>query len=242
MEISGGSAVQGWIRSLTILLTPTRCFALTLLLGIGPLALAETGHPELDLGVARFALDTGRYAEALRYTNNPETENESLIHAKALLNTGRQKEAVALLDRLVGGDYHRGEAALLKSGVMGGDPEGQQRLLELASRKGHGTVRQQAFYQLAEMARTDEKPEKAGQILSAMDPGYWAALGYMNMAADYGKRDLNPSRALISLRVALAMAEEDTDRKRGEALKAQLLVRAGLLAYESSDYDKAISF
>jgi len=75
-----------------------------------------------------------------------------------------------------------------------------------------------------------------------MDTGYWAALGYMNIAADYGKRDLNPSRALISLRVAMAMSDEDPNRARGEALKSQLLVRAGLLAYKNEDYEKAITF
>ena len=238
--------MQKWIRNLK----PARCLALVLLFGSGPGAMAATGHPELDLGIARFALATGDDAAALWYTNNPETEHESLIRARALLNTGRQNQAVALLDRLIDGDYYRGEAALLKSTLMvkstltDGDQNqsGRTRLLELASQKGHGDIRQQAFFHLAEMARTNERPERAGQILASMDPGYWAALGYMNIAADYAKHDLNPSRALISLRVAMAMAEEDPDRARGEALKAQLLVRAGLLAYENEDYDKAISF
>jgi tetratricopeptide (TPR) repeat protein len=79
-------------------------------------------------------------------------------------------------------------------------------------------------------------------MLAAMDPGYWAALGYMNIAADYGKRDLNPSRALVALRVALAMSDEDIDSSRSQELRSRLLVRAGHLAHKHEDHDKAISF
>ncbi|TGN41549.1 tetratricopeptide repeat protein [Marinobacter confluentis] len=230
--------MQEWIRKLN----PTRCFALVLALISHSSVLAQTGHPDLDLGIARFAEHNGQSAEALWYTQTPESEAESLVRARALINTGRQSQAVELLDRLIDGDYYRGEAALLRSDLIEDNPAETERLLTLASEKGHGEIRQRALYQLADMARTGDRPERAGQILATMDPGYWAALGYMNIAADYGKRDLNPSRALISLRVALAMAEEDPDRRRGEALKARLLVRAGLLAYEAGDYDKAISF
>ncbi|MDI9245544.1 hypothetical protein [Marinobacter sp. CHS3-4] len=208
----------------------------------GVSAYAQTGHPELDRGLAQFALGAGNGALALRYTQNAETEQDYLLRAKALLKTGGQSEAVRLLDALIEGDYYRGEAAFLKSSLVSNDQEERRRLLQIAAQKGHGEVKQQASYQLAEMARTNGRPDTAGKILASMDTGYWAALGYMNIAADYGSRDLNPSRALISLRVAMAMAEEDPNKERGEALKAQLLVRAGLLAYESEDYDKAITF
>lgn len=230
--------MQGRIRNLN----PARCLALALTLGVGSAAVAGTGHPELDLGIARFALATGNHAAALKYTRNPSSENASLIRARALLESGNRQAAVPLLDSLIDGNYHRGEAALVKSGLVRDDPSARVRLLEQASKIGHGDVRQQALYQRAELSRLEGQPQKAGQLLASMDSGYWAALGYMNIAADYGKRDLNPSRALISLRVAMAMADEDTNRQRGEALKAQLLVRAGLLAYENEDYDKAISF
>lgn len=230
--------MQGWIRDLNL----ARCLALALLFVAGPVALADTGYSDLDLGIARFALDTGDDAKALRHTRQPDTEHHTIIRARALLNTGSKTEAIALLDRLINGDYYRGEAALLKSGLVNADKDNRTPLLELASRKGHGDIRQQALYKLAEIARKSDRPDRVGQILATMDSGYWAALGYMNIAADYGKRDLNPSRALIALRVAMAMAEEDPVRQRGEALKAQLLVRAGLLAYGNEDYDKAISF
>lgn len=223
-------------------LNPIRYVLLALLVGSGSVVLADTGRPELDLGIARFAVDTGDDATALLHTRNPQSEHQSMVRARALRNTGREKDAVALLDDLIDGDYYRGEAALLKSTIAGIDQNSRNRLLELASEKGHGEIRQRALYQLAETARINERPDRAGQILASMDSGYWAALGYMNIAADYGKRDLNPSRALISLRVAMAMADEDLNNERGEALKAQLLVRAGFLAFEAEDYDKAIGF
>jgi tetratricopeptide (TPR) repeat protein len=235
MEIGGGPAVQGCTRNFKPALW------LTLLLCSAGAA-AETGYPELDLGIARFALATDNHADALSFTRESESEHESMIRARALVNTGDHDQAAVLLDRLIEGDYYRGEAALLRSTLMSPDDPDRTQLIELASRIGHGETRQKALYELAEMARTEGRRDKAGQILATMDSGYWAALGYMNIAADYGKRDLNPSRALISLRVAMAMADEDPDRQRGEALKARLLVRAGLLSYESEDYDKAISF
>jgi len=221
--------------------------ALVLCLLGGSDVYAETGIPELDSGIARFAQDTGDQALALLHTRNPETVDETLIRARALINTGGKAEAVELLDRLIDGNaldggYYRANAALLKSTVVSDDPVAVRRLLELAAEKGQGGIRQQALYRLADMARTDERLDSAGAILASMDPGYWAALGYMNIAADYGKRDLDPSRALVSLRVAMAMADEDPDTQRGDALKAQMLVRAGLLAYESEDYQKAVSF
>jgi tetratricopeptide repeat protein len=219
-----------------------RCLALMLLLSSAESAVAATGHPDLDLGLARFALDTGDYARALHYTRNPETEHETLIHARALLETGREDQAIRLLEQLTDGQYFRGEAALLRSTLLDGNSEKETGLLDLAAEKGHGETRQRALYRLAEIERTQGRPERAGQILASMDSGYWAALGYMNIAADYGKQDTNPSRAFIALRVAMAMAEEDSDKARGEALKAEMLVRAGLLAYESKDYDKAVSF
>lgn len=243
--------MQAWIQTLNL----SRCLVrfllpLPFLLLIGGTgAAAETGHSELDLGIARFALETGDNAMALRFTRNPETEQGALVRAKALLNTGSQNEATSLLNQLIDGRYYRGEAALLKATLTtlgGGDQDEQKskklQLLRLASEKGHDEIRQQALYELAELARTDGQPERAGQILASMDSGYWAALGYMNIAADYAKQDLNPSRSLIALRVAMAMTDPDPDKARGKALKSELLVRAGLLAYESANYDKAIRF
>ena len=228
--------MQGWIGHIRTL----RWLALTLLLGSSVTLAGKTGSPALDLGIARFALGTGDASTALLFTRNASSEHEYLVRARALLDLGHTNEADALLERLLAGDYYRGEAALLKSNLVQ-NPAEQKRLLELASSKGHGDIRQQALFRLAEKARRNDSPNRAGELLASMDEGYWAALGYMNIAADYAKTDPTPSRALISLRVAMAMAKADSDHQRGEALQAELRLRAGYLAYKHDDYAKAIS-
>ncbi|TYC62690.1 hypothetical protein FMN52_02720 [Marinobacter sp. BW6] len=105
-----------------------------------------------------------------------------------------------------------------------------------------GDGRQQALYEDAEKARTAGRTDEAGRILAGMKEGYWAALGYLNLASDYAKTDLNPARALVALRVALAMSDGDADSERSQHLKNNLLVRAGYLAYGHEEFDKAISF
>lgn len=105
-----------------------------------------------------------------------------------------------------------------------------------------GDGRQQALYEDAENARAEGRTDEAGRILAGMKEGYWAALGYLNLASDYAKSDLNPARALVALRVALAMSDGDADSGRSQHLKNNLLVRAGYLAYQNGEFDKAISF
>jgi len=102
--------------------------------------------------------------------------------------------------------------------------------------------RQQALYESAEQARTEGRTDEAGRILAGMKEGYWAALGYLNLASGYAKTDLNPARALVALRVALAMSGGDADSERSRNLKNNLLVRAGYLAYQHGEFDKAIGF
>lgn len=219
-----------WIRALALLLVPALASA--------------AGEQKLLSGLAKFALDAGEPAVALHYTRSLSDEADLIVRARALMVTGREDSARELLEGLLNGQYYRGQAALLLAGLA--DAEGDQattvRHLEAAARAAHGDTRQQALYRLAEIQREQGQIDKAGQVLASMEPGYWAALGYMNIAADYGKRDTNPSRALVALRVALAMSEEDTDSRRSQELKSRLLVRAGHLSYEHEDYDKAIRF
>lgn len=109
-------------------------------------------------------------------------------------------------------------------------------------RKGYGDARQQEKFRLAERERLQGRTDAAGRHLAAMDEGYWAALGYMNLAGDFARDDLNPSRALVSLRVAMAMAAKDTNTARSKNLLNQLHLRAGYLALTNEEYDKAVDF
>lgn len=102
--------------------------------------------------------------------------------------------------------------------------------------------RQQTLLQEAEQAREQGRLDRAGQILAGMSEGYWAAVGYMNLAADYAATDLTPSRALVALRVAMSMAAHDTDQARSGNLLDQLNLRAGYLSLQNKEYDKALGF
>lgn len=219
---------------------------MVLALACMPVPASSVGDDKARLlgGLARFALDSGDPAAALRYTRNLSTEADQLVRARALMVTGNGDNARRLLEQLLAGQYYRGQAALLLADLAAssGEKEAARNYLETAARLAHGETRQQALYRLAELHRDADQTDRAGQVLAAMEPGYWSALGYMNISADYGKRDLNPSRALVALRVALAMSEEDTDSRRSEELRSRLLVRAGHLAQMHEDHDKAISF
>jgi len=233
-------ALPAKLRKVSALLALCLTMALTpgVAVGVGNDDLAS-----LRSGLARFALDAGDPAAALRYTRNAVTELDRLVRAKALMVTGNGQQAESLLKELLEGQYYRGRAALLLADLDGDtDDSGAREYLETAARLGNGNARQKALYRLAEIERQAGHTDRAGKVLATMEPGYWAALGYMNMAADYGKQDRAPSRALVALRVALAMSEKDGDSQRSQELRSRLLVRAGYLAYEHEDYEKAIGF
>ena len=102
--------------------------------------------------------------------------------------------------------------------------------------------RQKELLQDADQARQQGRLDKAGQILAGMKEGYLAAVGYMNLAADFAETDLDPSRALVALRVAMSMAAHDTESARSRDLLDQLHLRAGYLALNNEEYDKALGF
>ncbi|MBJ6137723.1 hypothetical protein [Marinobacter litoralis] len=101
--------------------------------------------------------------------------------------------------------------------------------------------REQALFEQAERERIKGRTDAAGRHLAKMDEGYWAALGYLNLANDFVRDDLNSTRALVSLRVAMAMAAKDSHQARRNNLLDQLHLRAGYLALKSDDHDKAIN-
>ncbi len=101
--------------------------------------------------------------------------------------------------------------------------------------------REQEMFELAEQERIKGKADAAGRYLAKMDEGYWAAMGYLNLANDFARDDLNSTRALVSLRVAMAMAAKDNNQARRNNLLDQLHLRAGYLALKSGEHDKAIN-
>ncbi|MFV8571092.1 hypothetical protein ACNQ6O_07760 [Marinobacter sp. SBS5] len=106
----------------------------------------------------------------------------------------------------------------------------------------HRDRRDQEMFELAEQERVKGRTDAAGRYLAKMNEGYWAALGYLNLANDFARDDLNFTRALVSLRVAMAMAAKDANEARRTNLLNQLHLRAGYLALKSDEHDKAINF
>ena len=198
----------------------------------------------LATGVVRFALDTGEASSVVGLAMKLEGESADYLQARLMLASGQHDKARAGFEGVYNGASHRGEAALALAEMAQeeGDLTGAENWYQQARRTGYGEVVQKALLGLAELVRIQGKTDAAGQYLARMEDGYWAAVGYMNLAADFARDDLDSSRALVSLRVAMAMAAKDADANRNRALLDQLNLRAGYLALGSDDYDKAIDF
>ncbi len=198
----------------------------------------------LKEGLVRFALATGELSPVERLSEQLKGESAEFLRAQVLMGTGRTAEGVEALKHVAEGQYHRAEAALLLGrywAAQGSIPETRQ-WFEHAVRIGFGETRQEAGYRLAELELRSGRSEKAGQVLAKMEAGFWAANGYLNLSSEYARSDLNPTRALVALRVAMAMAERDLDADRKDHLLNRLRVRAGYLALQNGEPDKAIGF
>lgn len=207
-------------------------------------AAQKTAPDDWQAGVVQFALASEQPVPALGLMNELQGDSGRFVRARLLLRTGRTEEALSELRKVAEGQYHRAEAAL----ILGRHLRAREQLTEAeewfkrAARFGFGETQQQAHFELAELARSAGATDRAGRILATMEEGYWAAVGYLNLSSDYAHQDLNPTRALVALRVALAMAEKDSVADRNSQLVSRLLVRAGYLAYQNGENDKAITF
>lgn len=201
--------------------------------------------------LARFALASGEPARALYWLEHGNQSTDALsdqarlLLGKAWLMTGQAKRARSAFEQVSAGDRaYRGEASmhLARLAMARGEPDDALDWAVLAASSGSAHIREEALFLQAELARQAGRHDQAGRILGDMEGGYWAALGYLNLAADYAGIDGDPSRALIALRVAQAMASEDLDRDRMKDLSMRILVNAGVLSYRRGDHDKALDF
>lgn len=212
--------------------------------GLWPVYANELVPAELAPGVTRYALDTGHLTPIIELVPQLSADSADYLRARTLLNSGQHQKAKALFERVFAGEVHRAEAALelAKLAETNEDQPSAVRWYQEASRVGFGELRQQALLGLADTERRQGKTDRAGQYLASMEDGHWAAVGYMNLAADFARDDLNPSRAVVALRVAMAMATKDQDQTRSRDLLDQLYLRAGYLSVRNDEHDKAIEF
>lgn len=199
---------------------------------------------ELKQGLVRFGLATGDLVPVMALSEGLEGESSLFLRARVLLQAGKTERGLALLEAVAAGQYHRSEASLLLGGhyAATGQPDAAKDWFQRAIRTGYGDVRQEAAYRLAELEMRVGQNDHAGKILADMEPGFWAAMGYLNLSSEHARADLNPVRALVALRVALAMTSADPKAARQRDLANRLHLRAGYLALENGEYDKAIGF
>lgn len=202
------------------------------------------GNAALTEGVVLFALDTGDLSTALTYLPALKGDSAAYLAGRLAYALGDYPAARKHFGSVMNGAIHRGEAALALAQLaeQAGQVEEAARRYQQAQQYGFGDIRQRAALALAEQARKAGDTDLAGQRLAVMEPGYWAAVGYMNLAWDFSQGDLDGSRALVSLRVAMAMAASDTDVARRQDLLDQLHVRAARIALDEGEHDKAIGF
>ncbi len=195
--------------------------------------------------LARFALADRQPSRALYDLGSADSAGAHYLRARAWVQTGRTDAAVKAFATVAeSGRTHRGDAALalVKLALAAGDIASAESYIGTAVTRSAGHRKQEALYYEAELQRRAGESDKAGRTLSRMDSGYWAALGYLDLAADYSRADRDPSRALVSLRVAEALAADDTDTARARALTNGIRLRAGVLACQHGDYTKALGF
>lgn len=222
---------------------------LALLAGAVSAATASAGTELLTMSqreqLARFALADHQPSLALYWLGPADSASAQYSRARAWLQTGRTDDALKTFATIAkAGKTHRGDAALalVKLALAAGDDKEAESHIRMAVNLSAGSRKQEALYYAAELQRRAGQPDIAGSTLSRMDEGYWAALGYLNLAADYSRTDRDPSRALVSLRVAEALVADDTDTDRARDLTNRILLRAGVLSCQSKDYAKALGF
>jgi hypothetical protein len=210
-----------------------------------PASASEPPAPErLREGRIRYALATGDLPEALRHLPGLSGASAPFLRARAWYQAGFRERALAEFQQVLEGPWHRGEAALVlaRAALADGDQTSAQDRFEQAARLGPATATQEALYQLAMLALRSGQADQAGDRLARMPEGYWAASGYVNLARHYAEEDLSPTRALVALRVALAMTAKDPLPERAKALRDRILIRSGYLAYRNGDPGKALGF
>lgn len=195
--------------------------------------------------LARFALADQQPSRALYWLGAADSAGADYSRARAWLQTGRKNEAIKTFVTIAdAGKAYGGDAALalVKLALDADDEAAARRHIDTAVNLSSGQRKQEALFYRADLQRRAGQTDQAGRTLSRMDGGYWAALGYLNLAADYSRTDRDPSRALVSLRVAQALAAEDTNPDRARDLTNRILLRAGVLSCQSEDYTKALGF
>ena len=202
---------------------------------------------------ARFDVTAGHLAQALSALDGEASPAGDLARARVLISAGAWDEANALLEQVMNSAstaYVRDHALAERARLLAasGQPAAALELLANPLQLILGSDQEPTAYRAAALNMQLGRFDRAGAVLQKMKPGYWVALGYLNLASYVHSEEVRnrsrSSRPLVSLRVALALLEEswnasDASPELKKDLKSRILLRAGYLALEQEDYIKA---
>ncbi|BES71652.1 hypothetical protein RE428_26700 [Marinobacter nanhaiticus D15-8W] len=198
----------------------------------------------LNERLARFSLATGEPAMALRWVAADPSSEAEILRGMAYWNLGLVEQTAEVLGKVAdkGESLDPGAALVLaKANRAIGQTDVANRLLEDLRHSGKQDEAQEASFLLAQQAIEISAYDRAGQVLAHAPEGYWAALGYLNLATAYALQDTDTARSLIALRVAQAMLGERATTAYPDLLQ-RIQLTAGFVALKGEDPDKALSF
>lgn len=200
--------------------------------------------PDLRIGLMRYAMLTHQPWAVLTEAPAQPQGRALLLRGLARADLGMDEAARSDLRQVAEGagrDAAQAQLGLATIAIGEGQDVDALKLLQSAIPDLKGEAREKALYKLSDIQRRKGDLEAAAGSLGKMNDGYWAALGYMNLATAYAKLDSDPSRTLVALHVAAAMLNGQTGGRDLELLDRINLI-AGYLTVKSGQYDAALSF
>jgi len=195
-------------------------------------------------GVMLFELHKGNHFDAI--IRSPESSNEqnTLDLAYSLSEFGLNDQAAQFYNQLqssrtaetkVIANFQLGKAAYNR----GEWAKALEWFNKPKSQLSKAVLSELHYYQANAYIKL-EQYTKAAAILGKMKEGAWASYAYYNLGIAYSEIDSEPTRAIISLRVADALNTKKTAPLA--ELKDQTLLAAGYLSIQAEDYEKALIF
>lgn len=226
----------------------SRCLAGWLALMLSLPCLANTSNSQLPdrlaTGLMLFELYQDNYLNAVVRMPKVSDDQVSLDYALSLGEFGLLSDAQQRYHQLVkdGSEKSKGVAffRLGKMAYAEGEWGAALEWLGKAERLVGGELLPELRYYQSGAFIKLKKYSIAAEILGKMQDGAWAAYAYYNLAMAYSEIDSEPTRSIISLRVASALNKKDSGPL--VELNDQALLAAGYLSIKAEDFAKAITF
>lgn len=198
----------------------------------------------LATGMMLYELYQDNYFDAIIKLKNVSDEQLMLHLAHSESKFGLTEKAKRHYDKLShSGSKQTQASSFYQLGVMAYHQSEWSTALDWfkkAERNIRKSLLPELQYYKANVYIQQEKYNTAAKILGQMNPSSWASYAYYNLAMAYAAMDSEPTRSIISLRVADALNPKDTAPLA--ELKDQISLSAGYLAVQAEESEKALSF